>query len=107
MTAALTCPARVPFDYWFFYNAMIGLIGREPNHEADQDVNGFHEYIYQPTDDAEREKLKGSVRQLWEWLDKFDITFSRSHCDFSGSDKTWGEVLRITIRHPVTKDSVG
>ncbi len=98
MPATLTSPARVPFDHELFYYAMKGLLEREPDNQSGHD--GFCEYIYKPANDAEQKKFEESAQRLWVWLDKYDITFSRSICEFSDS-RNWGVALIIMVRYPI------
>jgi len=102
MTAALTRPARIRFDWPQFYNAMVELLGREPDLRVRRGLDGFFSNIYKPKDDAERKKFADLVHPLRLLLDKYDITFSETYCEYTKEDLNFGEVLRVTIKHPVT-----
>ena len=104
MSATLTHPARIPFHFGIFYNAMVGLIGCAPHPCVCLGFDGFYDFIYQPADDAERKEFEKKAIVLEQYLDLFDITFSKSHCDLTGDDPNWNNVLRITISHPVAKE---
>lgn len=100
MTAALTNPARIPFDYGLFYNAMVGLLGREPDRRVRHGLDGFYDNVYRPKHDGDRKKFEEFACQIRKWLDKFDITFSGSRVEYVTGDPTFGDHLRIVISHP-------
>ena len=103
MVATITRPARIPFDYWQFFNAMIGLLGREPDRPIIRHgLDGFFDHVYKPKNNAERKKLQEHTYELRQWLDKYDITFSDSCCEYRRDDPVFGEHLRVMIKHPVT-----
>jgi len=97
------------FNYGLFYHAMIGLIGREPDHRYRLGWDGYYEFHYNPKDEKEVKKLMEAAGILAQWLDIFDIIFSGSICQY-GIDPIRPEakeILYIRIRHPVEDKSTG
>lgn len=95
---------RMPFHYGLFYNAMIGFLGREPDHATRLGWDGFYEFRYLPKNQEEARKLEKAASTLAQWLDLFEITFSRSRCEFgipSPRAKGDQDQLQIRIAHPV------
>lgn len=94
---------RIPFNYGLFYYAMVGWIGREPNSSVCMGWNGYYEFRYKPRNGREARKLEEATRDLAQWLDLFEITFSGSVCRY-GPDTTRpedGNLLLVRISHPV------
>ena len=94
---------RIPFHFGLFFNAVVGMLGREPDSKVFQGYDGFYELRYQPKDDKEADKFREHSQTFREWLDLFEITFSDSRCEFGmphppqSGDK---EQLQIRIVHP-------
>lgn len=96
---------KMPFHYGLFYNAMVGLISREPDFRYRMGWDGYYEFHYKPKNNKEVNKLKEAAQALGQWLDDFDIKFSESVCQY-GIDPARPEekeMLYIRISHPVTK----
>lgn len=78
---------------------MIGWIGREPDHATRLGWDGLYEFRYVPKNQAEVKKLEEAASILAQWLDLFDITFSRSRCEFGiPSPKAKGDQDQLQIR---------
>jgi len=92
---------RIPFHYQLFYHAMVGLLGREPdNRIARLGDYGFYEFYYLPRNEDEVSSFHQHARTLAEWLDNFQILFSRSRCEYGRSLPAYPEkeVLQIKIQ---------
>jgi len=90
---------RVSFNYLLFYNALIGLLGREPDSMVRLGDDGFYDFYYLPKDDQEKLFLAKQARVVAKWLDRFEIMFSGSRCEFGRSLPSYPEndVLQIKI----------
>lgn len=98
---------RMPFHFGLFYNAIIGLLGREPDRKLCCGFDGFYDFMYIPRNKDEQEKFSRNARAIAEWLDLFEIQFSHSRCEYGSKNDpnyTTDNVLHIKISHPVKKE---
>ena len=96
----------IPFDYSFFYNAMIALLGREPDRQIRHGFDGFYSFRYDPKDRAEADRFAKSVSDLQRWLSHFELLPFRSKCEFGRlpqplPDEEGKDYLFIDIVHSV------
>jgi len=101
-------PPKIPFNYGFFYYAMIGLLGRGPDFRHQDELTGNYIIRYWPKDDTEKNMFAVNIRRLHDWLNIFEITPLRSRCNFGRRlQPQMGEegkdCLEIVIVHPVEK----
>ncbi len=97
-------PTRIPFHFGLFSNAMVGLIGRDPDDQTCLGFDGFYDFRYQPKNDTERKELRQYAEILAKWLDMFDIQFSGSRCEYGKAtpiQPNSEDVLQVKISLPV------
>ncbi len=98
----------IPFHYGLYYNAMVNLLGREPDFRYRQGYDGYYSFRYEPKDEAEANKLAENASVLQDWLLNFDIIPFRSECYYGrlhqpqkGQENK--DYLVVAIVHPVKK----
>ena len=100
----------VPFDFGLFYNAMVGLLGREPDIQHCYGFDGIYRLRYEPKDNEEVSKFRTDVALLQRWLSLFEIIPFRSRCEYGRlahpqKEEEGRDYLDIVIVHPVEKKS--
>ena len=94
---------KIPFHCGLFYGAMCHWVGRKPDQQSLQGGSGFYDFLYYPKGEIEKREFRKYAQMLRDWLDYFDITFSRTRVEYSMSaghdEKTL--ILRIVISHKV------
>lgn len=98
----------VPFDYGFFYHAMIALLGREPDSKVQLGWDGYYTFRYEPRDQAEERVFAEAIATLQRWLGIFELIPIRSRCEFGllphpRDDEQGKKFLYIDISIPVEK----
>lgn len=101
----------VPFDYSFFYHAMVGLLGREPDTKYCGGLGGIYTFRYEPKDNEEVKKFSAYVMALQQWLSLFEIIPFRTRCDYGRlahpqKEEEGRDYLDIVIVHPVERKSL-
>lgn len=108
MKGEITITARAPFHFGLFYNAMKGLLGREPSHRFCYGWDGLYEFHYYPSDFTAlttEDKFYEFAADIREWLDNFDIIFSRSEVRYGVHRGQYDDkpFLLVKITHPVAE----
>lgn len=98
----------VPFHYGLFFNAMVTLLGREPDTSYRHGWDGMYTFRYEPKDDIERKKFAREVGTLQEWLNLFELKPLQSRCEYGrllqpSASEEGKDYLDIRIVHPVSK----
>ena len=94
---------KIPFHYGLFYGAMCYWLRREPDQKSCLGYDGFYDFLYYPTDKKEADHFRDHLMSIREWLDQFEVIFSRTRVEFHRDagferDKL---ALRVMIAHPV------
>lgn len=96
---------KARFHGGIFLSALTGLIGREPDRPfVCSGWDGFYHFTYLPKDEADAKMLRSHANIIAEWMDEYDLVFSKSRCEFGVSRthlKNGADMLEIIIRHPV------
>lgn len=79
---------RAIFHPRLFTAALTGLIGRAPDDQYDHN-EGERVFVYRTLNPEDGRTLKNAVQTIKEWLDHFDILFSKSKVNY-GVDPIWG-----------------
>ena len=98
----------VPFHYGLFFNAMVALLGREPDQSNRMGWDGIYTLRYEPKDDTEKKKFAQDVGVLQEWLSLFELKSFQSRCEYGrllhpSTSEEGKDYLDIRIVHPVQK----
>ena len=98
----------IPFNFGFFWHAMVGFVGREPDNKHCHGWDGYYTFRYEPKDDLEKKKLAECTPALQEWLGNFELIPFRSRCEFGRlphpqQHEEGKDYLDICIVHPVEK----
>ncbi len=98
----------VPFHYGFFWHAMIGLLGRQPDTSHRHGWDGLYMFRYKPKDETEKRTFSEGSAKLREWLSMFELTPFSSRCEYGRllhpeEGEEGKDYLDICIVHPVEK----
>ncbi len=98
-----------PFHYNLFYNALLNLIGREPETSHSLGYDGCYMFRFEARNETERRKFAECEHIIQEWLMLFDLIPFRSRCVYgllprpdTGQENK--EYLDITIVLPFKKN---
>ncbi|RYE97243.1 MAG: hypothetical protein EOO77_39420 [Oxalobacteraceae bacterium] len=77
---------RAEYQHRLFFCAIRGLIGRDPDQHTQDGQIGVYRMIYYPVDQSlsECRALRRHLPEIREWLDHFDVLFSKTQV-------IWGE----------------
>ncbi len=99
----------VRFNYGLFFNAMVNLIGREPDTSHRYGLDGYYSFRYEARDENEVRQLQEALSVLRDWLSLFELKPFHSRCEYGrlphpNPGEEQKDYLDIVISHPVERE---